>query len=128
MATATPNSRISKKESISKKQISSITASKRYTKDQKQKLIDRFTIQFQERERQFIELSEKQSREVNLKLKNRLNKILRKFWDFKINDILNYERENSVDDVNLITVLKALEEVKNGKISGFESDKENKGV
>ncbi|OBA17897.1 uncharacterized protein OGAPODRAFT_7383 [Ogataea polymorpha] len=73
----------------------------RLSKVHKQRLI--------QRERLLRQAGDRQAEEISLKVKNRLNKILRKFWDIKIRNILELEREMPLDQLTLLKVLRQLE-------------------
>ncbi|KAG7805775.1 hypothetical protein KL921_005307 [Ogataea angusta] len=81
----------------------------RLSKAHKQRLIQRFRRETARREQLLRQAGDKQAEEISLKVKNRLNKILRKFWDIKIRDILELEREMPLDQLTLLKVLRQLE-------------------
>ncbi|CAI8496544.1 hypothetical protein CAS74_004528 [Pichia kudriavzevii] len=83
---------------------------KAFTSKQKEKIIKRFNSEMQQREDEFKANVDKEISLLRLKFKNRLNKILRKFWDVKIEDILNVERElHDEAPLTLLNVIKQLE-------------------
>lgn len=63
------------------------------TAKQKQKLIERFKAEMEKREKMLEEEGEKEIKQIRRELDGRLKYTLRKFWDFKVRDVLNYERE-----------------------------------
>jgi len=63
------------------------------TAKQKQKLIERFKAEMEKREKMLEEEGEKEIKQIRRELDGRLKYTLRKFWDFKVGDVLNYERE-----------------------------------
>ncbi|KAG7696083.1 hypothetical protein KL930_003109 [Ogataea haglerorum] len=81
----------------------------RLSKVHKQRLIQRFKRETARREQLLRQAGGRQAEEISLKVKNRLNKILRKFWDIKIRDILEVEREMPLDQLTLLKVLRQLE-------------------
>ncbi|KAG7888270.1 hypothetical protein KL936_003482 [Ogataea polymorpha] len=81
----------------------------RLSKVHKQRLIQRFKRETVRRERLLRQAGDRQAEEISLKVKNRLNKILRKFWDIKIRNILELEREMPLDQLTLLKVLRQLE-------------------
>ncbi|KAG7879489.1 hypothetical protein KL905_003114 [Ogataea polymorpha] len=81
----------------------------RLSKVHKQRLIQRFKRETARRERLLRQAGDRQAEEISLKVKNRLNKILRKFWDIKIRNILELEREMPLDQLTLLKVLRQLE-------------------
>lgn len=94
------------REQISKSKIQP----KAFTSKQKEKIIKRFNSEMQQREDEFKANVDKEISLLRLKFKNRLNKILRKFWDVKIEDILNVERElHDEAPLTLLNVIKQLE-------------------
>lgn len=84
-----------------------------FTKQQKEKLIKRFQNELSIREANFKSAIESEISLLHLKFNNRLNKILRKFWDVKLIDILNVERElTKKDHLTLVNIIKQLESSK----------------
>ncbi|KAG7867067.1 hypothetical protein KL918_003262 [Ogataea parapolymorpha] len=81
----------------------------RLSKVHKQRLIQRFKRETARREQLLRQAGDRQAEEISLKVKNRLNKILRKFWDIKIRNILELEREMPLDQLTLLKVLRQLE-------------------
>lgn len=80
-------------------------------------MIKRFKAEMMNKEREFQESVNKEIELLRLKFNNRLNKILRKFWDVKIEDILKIEREMKSDTpLTLFNVIKQLQEVNNPKV------------
>lgn len=81
-----------------------------FTKQQKEKLIQRFKIEMENKEREFQDSIDKEIQLLRLKFDNRLNKILRKFWDVKIEDVLKIEREMKNDTpLTLFNVIQQLQ-------------------
>lgn len=104
MATGSANSHATKPKTVSKKV---------FTKQQKQKLILRFEKEMAQKEHDFRSAVDREIKLLRLKFNNRLNKILRKFWDVKLEDILDVEREiSSKTPLTLFYVLKQLEKLK----------------
>jgi hypothetical protein len=92
------------------------------TAQQKQKIIERFRKELDEREKQFQADIDNEIKLLRLKFNNRLNKILRKFWDVKIGDILNVERElKSNFPLTLLNVIKQLDAVRRENATGVEN-------
>lgn len=92
------------------------------TAQQKQKIIERFRKELDEREKQFQADIDNEIKLLRLKFNNRLNKILRKFWDVKIGDILNVERElKSNYPLTLLNVIKQLDAVRRENATGIEN-------
>lgn len=87
-----------------------------FTKKQKEKLIKRFENEMILKEKEFEESVDNEIKILKLKFQNRLNKILRKFWDVKLEDILNIEREMSHDSqLTLFHIIELLEKSKSEK-------------
>ncbi|GMM46889.1 hypothetical protein DAPK24_034640 [Pichia kluyveri] len=83
------------------------------TKQQKDKIISRLENELKLREIKFMKTVDSEISLLHLKFNNRLNKILRKFWDVKLCDILNIERELTNNDrLTLVSVIKSLEKQK----------------
>lgn len=83
------------------------------TEQQKQKIITRLRNELDERERKFQADVDNEIKLLRLKFNNRLNKILRKFWDVKLHDILDVERElESGSPLTLVNVIKQLDAVR----------------
>ena len=86
------------------------------TKKQKEKIIRRFQNEMAQKEKDFQASVENEVKLLRLKFNNRLNKILRKFWDVKLEDILNVEREiSSNTSLTLFHVIAQLESLKKSK-------------
>lgn len=66
---------------------------KQLTKEQKKRIIEKFRAEMKKREVILEEEGQKQIMEIKRELDGRLKYTLRKFWDFKVGDVLNYERE-----------------------------------
>ncbi|GMG19668.1 unnamed protein product [Ambrosiozyma monospora] len=107
---------------------------RKITKLQKARIIERTKQEIEQRKTEFKNSIQSEKSDLKLRLENRLNKILRRFWDFKINDILNLERElKGLNHVTLATVLRELQSVgadvaatTGGAGGGSSSDKENR--
>lgn len=69
------------------------TEKKQLTKEQKKRIIEKFRAEMKKREVILEEEGQKQIMEIKRELDGRLKYTLRKFWDFKVGDVLNYERE-----------------------------------
>lgn len=92
-----------------------------FTKRQKQNIIKRFQKEMAQREMAFNDSVNNEVKILRLKFNNRLNKILRKFWDVKLEDILNVERElSSETPLSLFFVLKQLESLKSDRSNESE--------
>lgn len=97
------------------------TNSKIFTKSQKEKIIRRFKNEMIQKEKDFQTSVDNEVKMLRLKFNNRLNKILRKFWDVKIEDILNVEREIKDDTrLTLFHVIKQLEALKKSRQTNTE--------
>ncbi|GME95852.1 unnamed protein product [Ambrosiozyma monospora] len=110
---------------------------KRVTKFQKARLIERAKRESELRKTLFKKSIELEKSDIKRRLDNRLNKVVRKFWDVKNHDILNLERElKGLDYItSLASVLRQLEGVRGdvaaataglGTDGGSSSDKENR--
>ena len=69
------------------------TEKKQLTKEQKKRIIEKFKAEMKKREVILEEEGQKQIAEIKRELDVRLKYTLRKFWEFKVGDVLNYERE-----------------------------------
>lgn len=106
-----------------KLQSKNVGSRKVFTKREKELLIKRFKAEMRVKEREFQESVDKEIELLRLKFNNRLNKILRKFWDVKIEDILKIEREMKNDTpLTLFNVIKQLQEDKTLKESIGETE------
>lgn len=66
-----------------------------------------------QKEKDFQNSVENEVKLLRMKFNNRLNKILRKFWDVKLEDVLNVEREISGNTpLTLFHVIAQLESLK----------------
>lgn len=93
-----------------------ITSQRKYTKSQKEKLLRRFKSEMEQKEKDFQNNVDNEVKLLRLKFNNRLNKILRKFWDVKLEDILNVEREITENTpLTLFHVIQQLQALKNSK-------------
>lgn len=91
----------------------SITKSKKFTRSQKEKIIRRFKEEMAQKEKDFQISVDNEIKLLRMKFNNRRNKILRKFWDVKLEDILNVEREISDNTkLTLFYVIKQLDLLK----------------
>lgn len=96
----------------------SITKQKKFTKSQKEKIIRRFKEEMAQKEKDFQVSVDNEIKILRMKFTNRRNKILRKFWDVKLEDILNVEREISDNTkLTLFYVIKQLDLLKKEKNS-----------
>lgn len=83
------------------------------TRKQKDKIIRRFQNEMAQKEKDFQNSVENEVKLLRMKFNNRLNKILRKFWDVKLEDVLNVEREISGNTpLTLFHVIAQLESLK----------------
>lgn len=98
-----------------KELINNSSISKRkFTKKQKQKLLLRFENEMSVRNQQFKQSVDNQISLLRIQFNNRLNKILRKFWDVKLQDILQLERELDPNDkLSLFKIIKQLDHQSN---------------
>lgn len=94
-----------------------------FTKQHKQKLIERFKAEMRNKEEQYRDSVDREVELLRLKFNNRLNKILRKFWDVKIEDVLKIEREMKNDTpLTLFNVIKQLQSSKSEDVKQIDSD------
>jgi len=101
---------------VAHKKVHTPSNSQALTKKQKEKIIRRFQNEMAQKEKDFQASVENEVKLLRLKFNNRLNKILRKFWDMKLEDILNVEREISGNTpLTLFHVIAQLESLKKGK-------------
>lgn len=94
------------------------TEKKQLTKEQKKRIIEKFRAEMKKREVILEEEGQKQIAEIKRELDGRLKYTLRKFWDFKVGDVLNYEREmkrkGGEEGVRMEKVVEDLESGKGG--------------
>ena len=101
---------------VAHKKVHKPSSSRVLTKKQKEKIIRRFQNEMAQKEKDFQASVENEVKLLRLKFNNRLNKILRKFWDVKLEDILNVEREiSSNTSLTLFHVIAQLESLKKSK-------------
>jgi hypothetical protein len=97
-----------------------------FTKKQKQKLIQRFQNEMIQKEKAFKNSVDNEIKLLRLKFHNRLNKILRKFWDVKLGDVIDIEREmTSQSSLTLFHVIKQLEIIKSKEQNSNSSNTNN---
>ncbi|GMM31018.1 hypothetical protein DAMA08_037630 [Martiniozyma asiatica (nom. inval.)] len=84
-----------------------------FTHHQKQRLLLRFSKEAEERSREFDRKVEHEISILRMRFNNRLNKILRKLWDERLETLLSVEREITPQKkLTLFEVLKQLDSVK----------------
>lgn len=90
---------------------------KKLTTTQKKRLIERFKREIESREREFPQIMEQEIKMLKMRFNDRLNKIVRTFWDVKLQDILNVEREiSNKDKLTLAQVLTQLKQSKSNSL------------
>lgn len=104
---------------VASKKISKPVDKRFFTAKQKEKLIRRFQNEMAQKEKDFRASVDNEIKLLRLKFNNRLNKVLRKFWDVKLEDVLNVEREISgKTPLTLYHIVTQLESLKKGNNSG----------
>ncbi|VEU20526.1 DEKNAAC101421 [Brettanomyces naardenensis] len=96
---------------------------KTLTRQQKEKIIRRFKEEIIRREKEFDEEAERQTEAISLKLQGRVNKVLRRFWDFKVGTVLDYEREVKCPDDGKIELANVLKELQKVSLPGRDGEK-----
>lgn len=92
-----------------------ISKQKMLSSSQKKRLVERFKREIESREREFPEIMEKEIEMLKMRFNDRLNKIVRTFWDVKLQDIINVERE--ISDKDKLTLAQVLTQLKHSKSS-----------
>lgn len=86
---------------------------KKLSSAQRKRLIERFKREIESREREFPQIMEQEIKMLKMRFNDRLNKVVRTFWDVKLADVLKVERETS--DKHKLTLAQVLTQLKHVK-------------